>query len=206
MRHITSLQQLAALARLAPSPRSATLALQIPRALTSEVLGALAPLLVAAHDRVLYCADAANRFDPYVFATQARQAALPPDVLDRVFVSRAFTIHQLQAVVADLLPAALEQRPLPMVALLGLDELFREETLPVAERRTVLGRIAAGLRQLPAGAKLLVTYEASHTQAPWWRPMLELGDVQARIERSTAGPGFQIDMLRCAHGQDASDV
>src|SRR5690606_10172340 len=139
-----------------------------------------------------------NRFDPYAFAAQARlRGADPRGLLDRVFVSRAFTIHQLEAVVetmmAPLVPGPGGQ--MPMMAVLGLDHLFLEESLPVAERRLVLGRVVAGLGGIGARAKVLITHEPPPPGQRWWGPMLAMGTFRARLTRADGG-GFQFRVAR----------
>lgn len=177
------------------------LAVEGPRRLAAEVLAGLAPLI--SEQRRLYCVDACNRFDAYGLARYARQGGVPPgEFLERVFVTRTFTIHQLQAVVEEMLPALQGPAPGPLLAVLGLDDLFREETLPVGERRIVLRSVTEGLRRLAArGMALLVTFDATAATAPWWRPMHKMGDfrcrahhgVEGHLELTFSGPFHRID-------------
>src|SRR5690606_5541175 len=126
---------------LLPGGEPGILALQIQRRLLSQMLGGLAPLILEG-ERTLYCADSMNAFDPYAFSTYARRRGFDPGpALDRIFVTRSFTIHQLEAVAAEMLLPLAHLEPRPLVALLGLDHLFLEETLPLRERRQVLERI-----------------------------------------------------------------
>lgn len=181
------------------------LAVEVSGSLGSEVLGGLAPLV--RRGQPLYCVDGGNRFDPYVFSLHARRKGCDAEaLLDRVFVTRAFTIHQLAAVVGEMLPPLVAPEPPPLLAVLGLDHLFLEETLPVAERRLVLRGVLAGLQRMRAlGTALLVTYERPAREEAWWRPMLELGDIQARAGRAGDG-SLNFEITRYRHGQNSSDI
>ncbi|MFH0794771.1 MAG: hypothetical protein V2A74_12150 [bacterium] len=149
------------------------IALEAPRRATAAVLGELAPVLLRG-ERELYCVDGGNCFDPYGFAVYARKhRADAGQMLERIFVTRAFTIHQLEAVVAEMLPPLAARRPPPMLAILGLDHLFLEETLPLAERRQVLGRIMSRLKGLRSRRMtMLLTYDPPLRARAWWKPLL----------------------------------
>lgn len=105
---------------------------------TAELLAAfLEPLREP--ERRLYCFDGANRFQPQQLALQARRRGLDPaGVLDRVFVSRAYTCHQLVT--------ALETLPIPPgdfnagVLVLGFDHLFHDGNVPRWERQYLFDR------------------------------------------------------------------
>lgn len=189
--------------RQAPPAGGMILTVEAPRRATTPLLAGLAPL--ALEGRPLYCVDGANRFDPYAFSLHARRWGVEPEaVLDRVFVTRAFTIHQLQAVVEEMLPPLGARWPAPVVAVLGLDELFREESLAVAERRLVLGAVAQGLRALRTdGMRLVVTHAAVPGGERWWEPLRRLGDVHCR---AAGGEGLDIHMVRCLDGTDTADI
>ncbi|MBI1291154.1 hypothetical protein GC173_07900 [bacterium] len=184
--------------------RGQALVLEAPRRATAMVLGRLAPVFLP-EDRRLYIVDGANGFDPYVFAREARRRGLREDVLDRVFVTRCFTIHQLAAVTREMVPPLLNLKggAPPAIGVLGLDHLFLEESLRAAERARVLGGVLADL-EAPRrhGASLLVTHESVPRDQAWWRPMLEFGDVRVRTRAQGDDWDFQIE--RCNDGADAS--
>lgn len=163
--------------------KPAILTLEVARSWTSEVLGGLAPLVLG-EGRTLYCADGANCFDPYAFSLHARQRGFDPSVtLDRVFLTRCFTIHQLEAVAGEMLRPLARLDPPPLVAVLGLDHLFLEETLPLGERRQVLGRVLGHIAAMRAeGAMVLVTHDPPRAGRGWWRSMVrQVGDVHAAV-------------------------
>lgn len=168
-------------------------AFEMPRGATSVLLGGLAPFLLRDRRVALFVVDGANRFDGYAFSGEARRWGVREDVLDRVFVSRAFTIHQLAAVTATMLPMAggegVGGGSEAVVAVLGLDHLFREESLRAVERARVLGGVMGDLGRFPGRA--LVTFEAPSVGEHWWRPMLEFGEVTYRVEWSE-GEGWMV--------------
>ena len=173
------------------------LALQVSRAWTSEVLGGLAPGLLAAGSS-LFCVDGGNSFDPYAFSTFARRAAREErDLLRRVRVTRAFTIHQLEAAAREMLEPLAALRPRPFVALLGLDHLFLEETLPLAERRRVLARVLASLHRMrEAGLSIVATHDPPLDGRGWWKPLVDAqADAHGTVTREDTG-GTRLHLRR----------
>ena len=158
------------------------------RAWASKVLGGLAPLVLAG--RELRCVDGGNCFDPYALSAHARLRGVDPALmLERVFLTRAFTIHQLEAVVTQMLPPLSARDPRPLVAVLGLDRLFLEESLPLRERRQVLERVVEALRQLRAdGMTLLVTHSPLRGRPAWWHPLIGgLADCRGTVREGAGG-------------------
>lgn len=156
-----------------------------PRRASSSLLSLLAALVLS--DCRIYLLDGVNTFDPYAFSMTAREEGMPDDVLDRVFVSRAFTIHQLAAAAHAMMRplAGVDQEAI--FVLLGLDHLFLEESLRESERARVLSRVISDIRAMrEAKGRVLVTYEKPPNQR-WWEPMLALGDVKGRMERDSEG-------------------
>jgi hypothetical protein len=112
-------------------------------------------------------------------------------VLEQVFVTRTFTIHQLEAVVADMLVPLFQHEPRPLVAVLGLEHLFLEESLTLTERRQVLQRIVANLQIMRhRGLRLLITHEPPPPGQgrAWWRPLISrLGEVRGVVHELEGG-------------------
>jgi hypothetical protein len=194
------------------------LSLRVPRRATPEVLGGLAGSFL--RDRELYCVDGANVFDAYAFSTRARAEGLDAAaVLDRVFVTRTFTIHQLAAVVETMLPPLVRasapetQGDAPVIAMLGLDHLFLEESLRASERGRVLAGVMRRLTGLrAAGARLLVTWEAPPQPARWWQPLRDFGDVRGLV-RNGPDNRLAIELIQSswkmgdsAHGAHRADI
>jgi len=171
------------------------LVLETPQRAVADLLGAFTPYLLE-DGRALYCFDASNSFSPYAFACSAQRLGQPAGpLLGRIYVSRSFTIHQLEASLATMLrPLLAGAAPWPLIAVLGVDRLFTDEDVPRAERRLVLERTIGHLHGLPRGAKVLVTHEAlpvNRTEPA--RLIARLGDRQGRI-RPEADGTLGIDM------------
>ena len=124
---------------------------------TGRLVAALLPWL--AQGRRCYCLDGGNTFDPYELSTEARAQGLDPaPLLERIFISRAYTCHQLLEAVATMLPPLAEHPTPPLVLILGLDRMFLTDELALEERRRVFERIVArAVRLVQRGLPLLAT-------------------------------------------------
>ncbi len=101
--------------------------------------------------------DGTNRFDLYYLAEFARRLAdrqgpalrrSPEEFLRNIYISRAFTCFQMEAVITDRLPAFVQARRSPVVLIFGLLDTFYDEQAPLHEVRAGLRRIIATLREL----------------------------------------------------------
>ncbi len=101
--------------------------------------------------------DGTNRFDVYYLAEFARRLAdrqgpaarrSPEEFLRNIYISRAFTCFQMEAVITDRLPAFVQARHSPVVLIFGLLDTFYDEQAPFHEVRAGLRRIIATLREL----------------------------------------------------------
>jgi hypothetical protein len=99
--------------------------------------------------------DGTNRFDVYYLADFARTAArrhchhpTPEELLERIFIARAFTCYQMEATITERLPAFLRRTGSPVVVILGLLDTFYDEQAPLFEVRASLQRIIAALHRL----------------------------------------------------------
>jgi hypothetical protein len=102
--------------------------------------------------------DGSNRFDLYAIADAARtfsrhggRHVTPEDLLRRIFVSRAFTCYQMEALVTDRLPAFVRRVHSPIVLVFGLLDTFYDEQAPLFEARAGLQRSIAALQSLKQG-------------------------------------------------------
>lgn len=101
--------------------------------------------------------DGTNRFDVYYIAEFARRCATmpsggrpgkPEDVLNRIFVSRAFTCYQMEATITERLPAFVRSSGSPVAIIFGLLDTFYDEQAPLFEVKASLQRIIAALHSL----------------------------------------------------------
>jgi len=96
--------------------------------------------------------DGSNRFDLYGLAEFARRAVgrdgAPEQVLRNIFISRAFTCYQMEAVLTERLPAFVHAKQSPVVLIFGLLDTFYDEQAPLFEVRNSLERILRALHTL----------------------------------------------------------
>ena len=114
---------------------------------TGLVLRALAgPLL---RGETVVAVDGGNRFDPYEIGKAAK--ALGGDgkeALSRIRVSRAFTCHQMEALLSRRLPGALSRFDARLALIMGLPESFSDADVPYAEACRVFGNCLSALRRI----------------------------------------------------------
>jgi hypothetical protein len=95
--------------------------------------------------------DGANSFDPYLVVEVAKKMNQPPrDLLDRIFISRVFTCHQMETLITERLEEATEKFRSRIVILSGLLNTFYDEDVPILEALRLLRR---SLRKLNALAE-----------------------------------------------------
>jgi hypothetical protein len=122
--------------------------------------------------RVLYL-DGANAFDPYIPTRMAREAGLDPrPVLNRLFVSRAFTCHQFETLVADRLEGAIRGYRPGLVVISGWGHLFHDENVPRREAMRLLESTVAAVRRLAERGTPLLATHADGPDLPRPRPLV----------------------------------
>jgi len=98
--------------------------------------------------------DGTNRFDLYYLAEFARRFGMryggvtPEELLQRIFVSRAFTCYQMEALITNRLPAFVQRSGSPIVVIFGLVDTFYDEQAPLFEVRGSLRRVLVSLDAL----------------------------------------------------------
>jgi len=101
--------------------------------------------------------DGTNRFDVYYLAAFARAVArqdhqrrhpTPQQLLEKIYIARAFTCYQMEATITERLPAFLQRTRSPIAIIFGLLDTFYDEQAPLFEVKASLQRIIAALRQL----------------------------------------------------------
>ena len=151
-----------------PAREGELLAVETARGHLSALQSRLA-MLPTTEGRDIYVLDAANRFDAYAFSH-----AIPPPPLERIFISRAFTIHQLEAAAAQLLPGLVLLSPRPFFLVLGIEHLFKEETLPQWEKIHTLKKTLNTLSQMTREKlPIVVTHEPPQDpRRDWWASII----------------------------------
>ncbi len=109
------------------------------------------------HREPIVFVDGANLFDVHLITRLAR--GLHTDVrelLMRIHLSRAFTVHQLEAVVSDRLEEALRLYGSRLCLVSGLLDTFSDEEVRLWEATRILRRVTARLRRLAAEGNRIV--------------------------------------------------
>ena len=102
-------------------------------------------------------ADGANRFDPYEISRAARERGGDGrEALSRIHVSRAFTCHQMEALLSRRMPEALSRFDARLALVLGLPETFADPDVPCAEASRVFRNCLSALRALARGGTRVV--------------------------------------------------
>lgn len=112
--------------------------------------------------------EGANRFHPYRIGALGRSLGIVPEaVLSRVRIARAFTAHQLVALVDRWSKEVERQRPTLLVAH-ELPTLFETEEVTLEERRALLVHVARTLGAfLPSvGSPLLLVLDGGFERFP----------------------------------------
>jgi hypothetical protein len=101
---------------------------------------------------VLYV-DCANTFDPYVLYRVTRDES----VLDRVYVSRPFTIYQLRELVFGKLERAIQKLSAKVLLVSRPDSFEADSPLDEAEYKLLSERVAGRIKTLTVDYGLLTT-------------------------------------------------
>ncbi len=129
-------------------------------------LRALARPLMAGEPVV--AVDGGNRFDPYEIGRAERALGGSGRVtLSRILVSRAFTCHQMEALLSGRLGPALDRSGAGIAVVFGLPETFTDADVPFAEACRVFRNCLSSLRRLSAGgARVVLVGEGGSGEIP----------------------------------------
>ena len=132
---------------------------------------------------VLYV-DGANAFDPYILSALAKDAGQPPKaVMQRLYLTRAFTCHQLETLIVERLPSAIAHFRPGLVVISGWSHLFHDENVPAREAFRLLQNTARRIRSLAeAGPPILAT----HSEEPVTPRLQPLGEMLIRAADGVA--------------------
>lgn len=168
-----------------PAATPLPLAIATPQGRMSGLVASLGPAL--AEGATAYCLDGGNAFDPLRLAARLRAAGIPPGPIlsERLFVSRAFTCHQLAAATIELLGPLARRNPPPLVLILGVDRLFLDEDIPRFERNHLFERILRETAALAAGGLPILMTCGMEPGNPW----------PARVRRHALFPGDAAEVV-----------
>jgi hypothetical protein len=157
--------------------------------------------------------DGSNRFDLYELAEFARRSAgggkTPAEILHNIFISRAFTCYQMEAVLTERLPAFIHARQSPVVLVFGLLDTFYDEQAPLFEVRNALERIIRTLHALrdEGTALLLASMDirpASPARASLFPRLVAAMDAAYRLNEEADGRWVLERFNRNAYESDSS--
>jgi hypothetical protein len=123
-------------------------------------LRAITSLLVSGQHVVFI--DSANAFNPFLIAEVAtRWGRQPAELLDRIHVSRTFTVHQLEALITERLSDALKTYTSRVLVASGFLNNLYDEDVELREVWRIFRKATAHLRALAdAGVLVLVVCPA----------------------------------------------
>lgn len=113
--------------------------------------------LLASGQHVVFI-DSANAFNPFLIAEVAtRWGRQPAELLDRIHVSRTFTVHQLEALITERLSDALKTYTSRVLVASGFLNNLYDEDVELREVWRIFRKATAHLRSLAdSGALVLV--------------------------------------------------
>ncbi len=123
-------------------------------------LFALSSLMAAwrlAQGEAVLFLDGNNRFDPYPLVRLAKERGHNPEAfLSALFVSRAFTCHQMGSLVFQQLQSGLSTHQARLVILADPLATFYDENVPYIEAKNLLMHLLTALQQLAPGRIFVV--------------------------------------------------
>lgn len=163
------------------------------------------PLLRA---EAVVAVDGANRFDPYEISKAARaRGGDAREALSRILVSRAFTCHQMEALLSRRLPGALARFDARIALVLGLPETFADADVPYAEACRVFRNCLSSLRRLarrgtrvvlagkgepPASVGHYAVGPVPADRAGFFRHLVQAADPVLLLRRDASGPTWEL--------------
>lgn len=101
--------------------------------------------------------DGGNTFDPYTVSSIAREYSLDPEkVLDRIFISRAFTAYQLAALIFEKSGEALRKYKSKLLVISEITTLFLDRDIPKTESMNIFNKLASYLSQLASEEEIII--------------------------------------------------
>jgi RecA/RadA recombinase len=105
--------------------------------------------------------DGGNSFSPYLLAKIARSHGLDSRrILERIYVSRAFTAYQLSSLILEKLEPFLNCKRARLLVVSDITSLFFDRDIPKTEAKDLFMKVCAKLSEIAAKkqAIVLVTY------------------------------------------------
>ena len=101
--------------------------------------------------------DGGNVFNPYVVAKIARGHGLnPKNILERIYISRAFTAYQLSSLILGKLDRAIRKFRSKLVAVADISSLFFDRDVPKTEAQDLFMKVCGRLEKIAKERKAIV--------------------------------------------------
>ena len=127
------------------------------------------------NSQVVYV-DGGNTFNPYAISALAQEYSLDPrSVLEGIFISRAFTAHQLTALVHERLEEALKRYRSKLVIISDITGLFLDRDVPWEEAEDLYKKMTKSLSDLASRRRVIIV--ASHPPRSYSRRSLSLKSI-----------------------------
>ncbi|MDD5435268.1 MAG: hypothetical protein PH343_07550 [Nitrospira sp.] len=117
----------------------------------------------------VFWVDGGNSFNPYMLTEAAKRLNINPQpLLRRLFVARAFTVHQLMAMIIRHLGPALDKHPDALGVIYDPLALCSNPDVPKTEAKRAMKQIAVEVERIKAkGHRLIIAMpEAKHPMIP----------------------------------------
>jgi hypothetical protein len=143
--------------------------------------------------------DGGNSFRLYDVSAFAQSSELDPkEVLERIFVSRAFTAYQLTSLVFEQLQSAIERYESKLVILSNLAQLYLDSDVPKKEAQEVFLQLTAYLADFAKKNRVILV--ATYSPCFWSKRsrffeevLCERGDVVVAIKKFRGRPHFVLE-------------
>lgn len=101
--------------------------------------------------------DGGNSFDPYSVAEIARSYGLDSRaVLEKIYVSRAFTAYQLSSLILEELESVLNSKKAKLLIVSDIGSLFFDRDIPKTEAKDLFMKICSKLAEIAAKKQTIV--------------------------------------------------
>jgi hypothetical protein len=133
--------------------------------------------------------DGGNLFSPYAIAEIARECGLDPkEVLDRVYVSRAFTVYQLSSLILEKLHNVLRKSKSRLLIVSNITSLFLDRDVPKTEARELFIKVCSRLAHIVSEEQTIVAvshFPGSLSEQSFFLEAVLLGkcNISIRLER-----------------------
>lgn len=143
--------------------------------------------------------DGANSFRLYDISDIAQTWELDPQhVLERIYVSRAFTVYQLVSIILDKLQAAVTKYDTKVVIISNIAQLFLDKDIPKKESEQLFNQLTKFLSTFAEENQLIliITHRPYHwsKRTKFFKQILyESANIVVSIKKSNQTPYFALE-------------